>query len=250
MSRKSKVLCSLLTLVLLFTVGCSTTTQLPAEYESDLVDGTYVVSSEYYDPFGYGLVFEMSVVDGIVTEVSYKEYDRNGKERLATGTDTKWEDCDYNLTQILQKSYNSIIQNQSAKIDAVTGATQTGEDLMVLSAQAFSNAKNGITSSKTGNFNWAYTAVNDKDPETGAQEVMTVTYKGSTLTDVDCEEMMNTTALYSAARIYTQLADLSKSEKSLSDRTYTDDLEIELRYNALLADIRSQRTLFHYSQMQ
>lgn len=250
MSRKSKILCSLLTLVLLFTGGCSTTTQLPAEYESQLVDGYYVVSSEYYDPFGYGLVFEMSVVDGIVTEVSYKEYDRNGKERLATGTDVKWEDCDYNLTQILQKSYNSIIQNQNAKIDAVTGATQTGEDLMVLSAQAFSNAQNGIKASKTGNFNWTYTATNAKDPETGAQEVMTVTFKGNTLTDIDCEETMNTTALYSTARIYTQLADLSKSEKTLTDRVYEDNPEIELRYNALLADIRDQRTLFHYNTLK
>lgn len=247
MSRKSKFLCLLLAALLLFLGGCSSTTQLPAEYESDLVDGTYTVSSEYYDPFGYGLVFQMTVIDGIVTEVSYREYDRDGKERLAVGTDVKWEDCDYNLTQILQKTYNSIIQNQSAKVDAVTGATQTGEDLMVLAAQAFINAKNGITNSKTGNFTWTYTATNARDPETGAQETMTVTFKGNTLTDVDVEEIMNTTALYATARVYIQLADIAKSEKSLSDQTYEDDPEIELRFNALLADIRDQRTLFHYS---
>lgn len=249
MSRKSKCLCLLLGL-LFFAGGCSSSTQLPEKYQSDLKDGTYLVSSEYYDPFGYGLVFEMSVVDGIVTEVSYRQYDRSGKERLSSGKDIRWTGCEMDLDQILQKSYNSMIQNQNQKIDTVTGATQTCEDFMVLAAQALTNAQKGIPRSKTADFNWTYTAENEKDPLTGSQEIMTVSFRGSTLTEIVCEETVNTTALYPTGRVYAQLAGQSESEKSLADRVYEDDPEIAFRYNALLADIREQRSLFHYSKIE
>ncbi|MGI6714999.1 MAG: FMN-binding protein [Bacilli bacterium] len=243
--RRVKFFSVLLCAVLILTCCCGCSISSSNEetgYQSDLKDGEYTVYSKYYDPFGYGLMYTMKVRDGIVTSVNLKETNSSGTDRLTDNTAVnKWEGCNQNLSQVLANFYDSVIHRQSAQVDAVTGATVTSDSFNTLSKAAFSMAKSGTSSQVLDDFTWTYSVTNSVDSASGSQETLKVTYDGSDMTNVECGEVVNSTALYATGKIYSGFAGQTMTSKTLDPITSADNPAEAERYNGMLAQINQLR---------
>ena len=114
--------------------------------DSKLKDGTYAVETGY-DKHGYKSSFSMEVKDGKIATVNYDEI-------MEDGTSKKADDA-YNekmmsiMNTNAQTAYpaleKSLLDKQSADVDAVAGASQTTEAFKKVAAKAIENAQAGNT---------------------------------------------------------------------------------------------------------
>ena len=114
---------------------------------STLKDGKYEVESKTADERGYKSNLTMEVKDGKIASVNYDEVKEDG-----TG---KKSDADYNkqMKDILgtnpEEAFktleDSVIQKQSAEVDAVSNATNSSNAFKKFAAKAIENAQAGTT---------------------------------------------------------------------------------------------------------
>ncbi len=228
-----------LLLPLLLLSGCSLgrTIDTSGDYNSDLKDGTYRASSLHYDRFGFKKRIEISVVDGLISEVAYVETDRSGASRAALNGQ-KWADCEYNYNQIITQLDSLALVTQNRRFDAVAGATKTCEDYRILLDSVVEQAKKGPEEIVIDRFNDSYQSTNT--PYGAMQERITAVFEEGNLKDVTVEELGQ--APTTVTRAYSTLTGLSKARGDLSP---VEDAQIDpvivSRYNDLLSSVNNLR---------
>lgn len=128
-------LAMVLTLVLVFAVGCSS--------GADFKDGQYQAESDFDDK-GYKGSIEIVVKDGKITEVDYDELDEDGAKK---SVDEDYAEAMEGVSgtkpaQAYEDLESSLVKSQDPdKVDAVTGATGTSELFKELAKKALEDAK-------------------------------------------------------------------------------------------------------------
>lgn len=117
-----------------------------------LVDGVYKVEYEDFDSHGYKAQLELTISDSEITDVKFDEVNKDGK--------FKSQDVEYKTKMegssgtYPEKAYaeleKRLIDKQSAKVDAITGATSSSESFIELVKYALDEmASDGKTTSAT-----------------------------------------------------------------------------------------------------
>lgn len=226
--------------------GCSMgrTIDMSTDYNSNLKDGLYEVSSLYADSFGYRKKLKIGVHDGIISDVSYEEINANGQNRNSLPISAqRWANCNESYSQIVSELYEETILSQGKKVDTVSGATKTINDYVELMEAAELAAEEGTPSQQSINtFNDVYSVQNQVDPITGSQEQMNVTVVNGQITSVEIKEVTNNAAFYAIGKSYESLAEISTRLKSLENvNSISVDPQIVNRYNGLLEQVRNLR---------
>lgn len=238
----------ILFLSLLFLTGCSMGRDIDTsvDYSSDFVDGTYSISSRYYNSRGYKENLTLLVSQGIISSVEFTETDKAGQNRIDDVKSLKWENCELDYNQILAQLYEDTILSQGSSVDVVSGATITSDNYNSLLEEALISAQEGNENNRViDTLSDTYTVINEIDPLNGSQEVLTVTYKDGKVTDITINEVTNNAAFYSIDRSYKSLASISKENLNIDNiisGTITVDTNILNRYNSLLEQVRNIRS--------
>lgn len=116
---------------------------------STLVDGDYKVEFDSYDSHGYKPTLELSIANGEVTAISYEEFGEDGSPK--SEDETYKEEMLAHSTTYPAESYaaleEQVLNNQSATVDTVSGATASTKTFQALLSYALSEmAANGTTS--------------------------------------------------------------------------------------------------------
>ena len=165
---------------------------LPAENSETLVDGQYSAATKYYDSRGYAQQLNILIKNGIITRVNLKEIDKNKVDRLSVeGSDKTWPNLAVaNLSTLYLRLYNELMLSQNPdEIDAISGATQTSERYVKLSAAILDLADKGdhepikIDTLDT----YSITSAADHD---GYQGLLQATFNGSTLVSPNYDEII------------------------------------------------------------
>ncbi|MEO1816879.1 MAG: hypothetical protein ABGU93_14965 [Acetobacterium sp.] len=165
---------------------------LPDENSESLVDGQYSAATKYYDSRGYAQQLNILIKNGIITRVNLKEIDKNKADRLSVeGSDKTWPNLAVaNLSTLYLRLYNELMLSQNPdEIDAISGATQTSERYINLSAAILDLAKKGdhepikIDTLDT----YSITSTADHD---GYQGLLQATFNGPTLVSLNYDEII------------------------------------------------------------
>jgi major membrane immunogen (membrane-anchored lipoprotein) len=165
---------------------------LPTENSESLMDGQYSAATKYYDARGYAQQLNILVKNGIITRVNLKEIDKNKAERLTVeGSDKTWSNLAVaNLGALYLRLYNELMLSQNPdEIDAISGATQTSERYVELSATILDLANKGdhepikIDTLDT----YSITSAADHD---GYQGLLQATFNGPTLVSLNYDEII------------------------------------------------------------
>lgn len=236
----------ILLLILLIITGCSVGREIDQSnvYTSDLLDGTYKVSSQHYGSNGFKKILEISINKGIITDVKFTEVNKEGITRLNNSSSVlKWDNCEYNYSQILNQLYNETILTQGKTIDSITGATTTVNEYKLLLNKILSKAISGNTTDEVVDvFTDTYTLTNNVDPITGSQEILTVTYINGKMNSIVISEVTNNTAFYSIEKDYNLLAGQTLQQQNLESVVLPNiDQNTINRYNALISELKHMR---------
>lgn len=187
-------------LLFIFTSGCAekklvndplTGEILPPENLPTLVDGHYKASTYFYDPRGYIQELDLSIKNGIITQVNYKETSKTGIDRIVQeGEETTWDDMEpLTLSSIHFRLYNGLLLTQSPeKIQAITGGTQTTDRFISLATAAIEQASKGNPDPVKIETEDTYTIRSQIDPG-GYQGVLVATFRGAVLTSLSYDEI-------------------------------------------------------------
>lgn len=165
---------------------------IPTENLPFLADGQYSAATKYYDARGYAQQVNILIKNGIISRINLKEIDKNKADRLTVeGTDKTWPNLAVaNISALYLRLYNELMLSQSPdEIDAVSGATQTSERFIKLSATILNQASKGdhepikIDTLDT----YSVTSTADRD---GYQGVLQATFNGSTLVSLTYDEII------------------------------------------------------------
>lgn len=165
---------------------------IPTENLPSLTDGQYSAATKYYDARGYAQQVNILIKNGIITRINLKEIDKNKADRLTVeGTDKTWPNLAVaNISALYLRLYNELMLSQSPdEIDAISGATQTSERFIKLSATILNQASKGdhepikIDTLDT----YSVTSTADRD---GYQGVLQATFNGSTLVSLTYDEII------------------------------------------------------------
>lgn len=233
-----------LSLLLLLLTGCSDQKiDQTKDYSSNLKDGTYEVSSAYYDSYGYRKELEISVNQGIISEVNFKEFSKNGSLRIDNPSAQKWPTSQLSYSQIVSNLYEQTIFKQGNSIDTISGATKTCSDYELMLNTLVEKALIGNTQKEVlDSFNDTYILKNEVDPLTGNQEELTVVYNNGEIESVIIKELSANKDQYVTQRAYSSLASLTETNKNLEPITSSNvDPTIINRYNELLDRLKTIR---------
>ncbi|WP_373484946.1 FMN-binding protein [Acetobacterium malicum] len=165
---------------------------LPTENSESLMDGQYSASTKYYDTRGYAQQLNILIKNGIITRVNLKEIDKNKADRLTVeGSDKTWTNLAVaNLGTLYLRLYNELLLSQNPdEIDAISGATQTSERFVDLSAAILDLAEKGDHEPiKIDTFDtYSITSAADHD---GYQGFLQASFNGTTLVSLNYDEII------------------------------------------------------------
>lgn len=122
--------------VLLFILICLSLLGGCGKQESKVfVDGTYTAEFENFDSYGYKDFIEVSVKDGVVTDVRYDGKAEDGALKTA---DEKYESDMQALNDTYPSKYTADLENQYLEkqnidgVDALAGATYSSDSFKAL----------------------------------------------------------------------------------------------------------------------
>lgn len=220
---------------------------------SGLHDGTYTVTSKYYDTYGYAQKFTMEVHSGIITKVQFAETSAAGT--LRTAIDATWRqnitDSDNykDLGDIYQVLTTSLIKKQQSDgIDTVSGATRTCESFKTLAATAISNSKKDEHATPKLDLDQTYQAEIPSPSDPSLILKLSVTYKGGVISDMSYDETKDGNArslTLANKQLYSSFTKKTMENQSLAtlpmDPANADEIT---NYNAALSAVASQRALY------
>lgn len=240
---KLKIL-AVFSLLLLLSACSEQTIDTSVDYKSELKDGTYSASSVHYGTFGFKKKITIGVHDGIISEVNFSEYNKDGvlKEDLE-GSKRPWSGCQYAYDELKPILYENTILTQGTRIDTVTGATKTSEDYKKLLDVALKEAQSGRNlNQEVDTFNDTYTVLGELDPLTQTREELVAEYSNGELTSIEVREYSPVSDTRRTTNDYSNLIDLSLKEKSDENvSSSTTSTELLTRYNNLLTKLRELR---------
>jgi len=156
-----------------------------------LIDGKYTTSTQFYDTRGYAQQLNLTVKNGIITQIKFREISRNTLDRISQeGEEKTWGNLEpMTLGSLYYHLYSDVLLTQSPnKIETISGATQTSERFIEL-------VKTGIEQAVKGNHEPGQIETSDTyiirsqiDPE-GYQGILTATFRGATLITLSYDEI-------------------------------------------------------------
>ncbi|SHF56346.1 Major membrane immunogen, membrane-anchored lipoprotein [Caldanaerobius fijiensis DSM 17918] len=120
--------------------GCSSKSASSGTYK----DGTYKAEQSTFDSHGWKGQIEITVKDGKITNVIYNEVNKDGVLKRNDQQYAEKMKAKNNITpkEVDEKLQQELIDKQDpAKVDTVTGATESSKTFKELATEALKNAK-------------------------------------------------------------------------------------------------------------
>lgn len=165
-------------------------TSAPAS-SANLKDGKYSAEFDHVDGKGWKPFLNIEVKDGKITTADFNYKNPDGK--------LKTEDKDYEKNmkaknnigpvEYIPKYNDNIIKKQSADIDAVTGATHSGDNVKALLKALLDKAAKGDTAKAVLKMNDTYTAAEKDFDDHGWKATISVTFENDKVTKVVYDEL-------------------------------------------------------------